>query len=187
MKGISFEIHKVKNNQQLLEYLNGLSNLTKKRFGPHLFEIEAINNLSKNHGFRLYTSRCKRKIIAYSIIKIGWLDYEKPRLMKYGIVENYHDITLAPSVADEYQNKGIGTQFLQFILNDIDSLMPPGNLYLWGGVQKNNKRAVHFYQKMGFTILGEFKNSTTYLDMSLNRKDQLPLENTSMFAHKLEL
>jgi len=186
MKGISFEIHKAKNNQQLLEYLNGLSNTTKKRFGPHSFEMNAINNLAINPGFRLYTAFCKRKIIAYAIIKIGWLDYEKPRLMKYGIVENYHDITLAPSVSDEYQNKGIGTQLLQFILDDIDSLMPPGNIYLWGGVLKNNKRAVHFYQKMGFTILGEFKSTSTYLDMHLNRKSQLPLENTSMLLNKLE-
>ncbi|MBS2097656.1 GNAT family N-acetyltransferase [Carboxylicivirga linearis] len=186
MKGISFEIHKAKNNQQLLEYLSGLSNTTKKRFGPHSFEIKTINNLAANPGFRLYTAFYRRKIIAYAIIKIGWLDHEKPRLMKYGIVENYHDITLAPSVADEHQNKGIGTHFLQFILDDIDSLMPPGNIYLWGGVQKNNKRAVHFYQKMGFTILGEFKTSSTYLDMNLNRRDRPPIEDTSLTLHKLE-
>ncbi|MCU4165348.1 GNAT family N-acetyltransferase [Carboxylicivirga caseinilyticus] len=170
MKGVLFEIHQQQNNEQLLAYLCGLSLLTKKKFGPHPFTLEAINNLANNKGYRLYTARYKNKLIGYSIIKIGWLDHEKSRLMKYGITENYHDITLAPSIADEYQGKGIGCQFLQYILNDIDSLMNKGNIYLWGGVQKSNKRAIKLYEKIGFVTLGVFNNKGAYLDMVLPRK-----------------
>nr|WP_321410603.1 GNAT family N-acetyltransferase [uncultured Carboxylicivirga sp.] len=173
MKGVLFEIHHPQNNDQLLAYLCGLSPLSKKRFGPHAFTLDAINNLSNNKGYRLYTARFKNKLIGYSITKIGWLDHEKARLMKYGIIENYHDITLAPSIADEYQCKGIGSQFLQFILSDIDSLMKKGNIYLWGGVQKSNKRAIKLYEKMGFVTLGVFNNKGAYLDMVLPRKTEI--------------
>lgn len=47
----------------------------------------------------------------------------------------------------EYRNKGIGTSIVQKILLDYSLV------YLW--VYKNNKRAIEFYKKMGFSISDE--------------------------------
>nr|WP_321452161.1 GNAT family N-acetyltransferase [uncultured Carboxylicivirga sp.] len=169
MKSVLFQVHEAKYNEQLLVYLHSLSKKSTQLFGPHAFTIDALNELTNNNGYRLYTATYKQQIVAYCIIKIGWLDCSKPRFTRYGLIENYSDLTLAPSVADAYQGKGIGTNLLRFVLDDIHSFMEPGNIYLWGGVHQSNSTAIHLYKKFGFTILGEFMDTHPRYDMYLNQ------------------
>ena len=65
------------------------------------------------------------------------------------------DFIFAPSVADAYQSKGIGTILLSFVESELRKYGAE-KIILWGGVQKRNKRAVHYYLKNGFITLGEF-------------------------------
>lgn len=167
MEDIVFGQHQKDNNEQLLSYLNQLSIESKQRFGPHAFSIEAIEQLSGNSGFRLYDAVLKNNIIGYTIIKFGWLDFEITRLLSYGITETSNDITIAPSIADQYQGMGIGREFLHYIFSDLSNEIKIANIYLWGGVQKSNIKAVKLYQKLGFKVLGEFEHNGTNLDMVL--------------------
>jgi len=167
MEGLVFGQHHKDNNEQLLTYLNELSVESKQRFGPHTFSIEAIEQLSANDGFRLYDAVLKNSIIGYTIIKFGWLDFEITRLLSYGITETCNDITIAPSIADQYQGMGIGTGFLQYIIGDLSNEIKIENIYLWGGVQKSNIKAIKLYQKLGFKVLGEFEHNGMNLDMVL--------------------
>ena len=64
-------------------------------------------------------------------------------------------ITFAPSVADAFQNSGLGSKMFSAILEDLKELSFK-NIVLWGGVQATNTRAIHFYEKNGFTRIANF-------------------------------
>ena len=66
------------------------------------------------------------------------------------------DCTLAPSVADDYQSKGLGSVLMRRLV-EIAREIGRTRMVLWGGTQATNDRAVHFYHKHGFTTVGEFQ------------------------------
>ncbi len=54
------------------------------------------------------------KIIAYAILKKGYLEHDRQRLDSYGLQTDHQtDCTYAPSVADDWQGRGIGTALFQ--------------------------------------------------------------------------
>jgi ribosomal protein S18 acetylase RimI-like enzyme len=153
---------------KLSEYLQNLSTETKKRFGPHLFDRETIINLYTNSNSAnsyIAIDQEAQNIIAYSIIKIGYLEHDNVRLRSYGLVpDNNTDCTFAPSVADAWQGRGIGNALLNFILDDLITFKIK-RIILWGGVQTKNYKAVNFYIKNGFKILGKFEYIGENYDM----------------------
>ncbi len=154
----------------LVEYLNNLSNETKKRFGPHQFDMLSIvdfyNYSDKNIGYVAKAIETN-KIVAYSIIKVGYLDGDFNRFQEYGInLDPKKDCAFAPSVADLWQSCGIGNYLFQFILSDIKNL-EINRIVLWGGVQADNERAINYYRKNGFKQFGQFVYNGENLDMML--------------------
>lgn len=152
----------------LYNYLQKLSDETKKRYGPHSFDKETIYNFYNNSniyiaylGIELETN----DIIAYSIIKIGYLEEDSLRYKSYGIVlDKINDCEFAPSVADAWQSCGIGDKIFKYIISDIKS-REIKRIVLWGGVQKDNERAVNYYKKNGFEMLGQFTHNGENYDM----------------------
>jgi GNAT superfamily N-acetyltransferase len=61
-------------------------------------------------------------------------------------------------LADDYQNKGIGSVIFPYLL-DVEKKFGQKRIILWGGVLCENQRAIRYYEKNGFQRLGEFKNS----------------------------
>lgn len=174
-------IIKTKNNKQvvfrrlniadldlLYVYLLNLSNISKKRFGPHPFDKHAIFEFYHNSdlhigyvGIDLITN----EIIAYSIIKKGYLEHDNFRLQSYGLtLNNTTDCTFAPSVADNWQNYGIGYNMFSFILSDLKNTEIK-RIILWGGVQKDNQTAINYYLRNNFKILGQFTYNGENYDM----------------------
>ena len=151
----------------LFDYLQNLSAETKNRFGPHKFDRQSIidfYDLKTNLGYIALTIDTK-EIIAYSILKIGYLEHDSGRLLSYGIIlDNNTDSTFAPSVADLWQSCGIGNKLFQFILSDL-SKTEVKRIILWGGVQMNNEIAVNYYNKNGFKTLGQFAYNGDNYDM----------------------
>ena len=69
-------------------------------------------------------------------------------------------------MADEWQQFGIGFENFKMIAavckdKKID------RLFLWGGVQASNERAVNFYKRNGFVELGRFQYNGDNIDMML--------------------
>ena len=102
------------------------------------------------------------------IVKKGMIDADKSR---YQLLNIFFDenitATYAPSVADSWQNSGVGTAMFHYIMEDIKNI---GYKYLvlWGGVQKKNERAVHFYCKHSFKQTGTYwHDGKDNLDMFL--------------------
>lgn len=153
----------------LLHYLYHLSNETKSRFGPHAFDKDSVTNFYNAEDVKGYVAENKtgNTIIAYAIIKKGILSHDSNRLRGY----NYPAIekgccTYAPSVADEWQGKGIGKLMFRYILEDCKN-NGIEKIILWGGVQCTNERAVNFYTKAGFVTLGIFEYNGFNQDMLL--------------------
>lgn len=155
----------------LFYYLLNLSTVTKKRFGPHLFDKQSVidfyNNTDINIGY-VAQSIDTNEIVAYAIIKIGYLESDYNRFLSYGIVLDHKtDCEFAPSVADTWQSCGVGNNLFHFILKDIKKFGVE-RIILWGGVQADNVKAVNFYNKNAFQLLGQFTYKGENFDMMLD-------------------
>lgn len=155
----------------LVLYLNQLSPDSRKRFGPHTFDLHTLRKIYENandHIGYIAVEENTEKIIAYAVLKKGYLEHDSQRLNSHGLQPDHQtDCTYAPSVADQWQGRGIGTGLFKYILSDIEK-MPFRRIILWGGVQADNERAVRYYQNNGFTILGEFQYNGNNFDMLYN-------------------
>ena len=154
---------------QLHEYLQHLSDETKKRFGPHPFDKAAITsfyNSSRLHQGYIAVDPLSGQLTGYAIIKIGFLAHDSSRLQSYGLTLNQTtDCTFAPSIADAWQGCGLGNAMLQFIIADLQQHTNVNRIILWGGVQADNCRAIKYYENNGFKIAGRFSYKGDNLDM----------------------
>ncbi len=150
----------------LMKYLTSLSVETRHRFGPHSFDLDVLYQLFTNiKDYRGYIAQKEGEIIAYTIVKFGYLEHDYTRLSAYGLnLEMTSDCTIAPSVGDTFQSQGIGGQLIQFAINDLSELGFT-RIILWGGVQSTNSKAVGLYRKYGFKALGQFEHNGMNLDM----------------------
>jgi GNAT superfamily N-acetyltransferase len=156
--------------EKLSNYLFKLSSETAKRFGPHEFDAGSITDLfSKLDNYIGYIALDieTAEIIAYSIVKQGFLEHDSPRLQSYGLtLDSKTDCTFAPSVADAWQSQGVGNGLFHFVRSNLESIGIK-RIILWGGVQSDNHKAVSFYRKNGFATLGEFEHYGNNYDMIL--------------------
>ena len=153
------------------DYLQRLSTVTKSRFGPHGFDKPAVIDLYKQpneYWGYLAVDNLTKEIIAYAVLKIGYLQHDRSRLESYGLTLNHQtDCTYAPSVADEWQSLGIGNALFHYLLSDLKS-SGIKRIILWGGVQRYNEKATRFYLKNGFKRLGSFEYNGWNEDMMLD-------------------
>lgn len=153
----------------LLQYFHQLSPVTVKHFQPHSFQKEAVLLFYNHHEHEAFiaTDVETGRIIAYTVLKKGYLQHDYPRLQQYGVPISYdHCYTVAPSVTDEWQSAGLGQLVFNYILNEMKNRQVK-QLILWGGVQIDNVKAVRFYQKNGFRSLGHFQHNGLNEDMLL--------------------
>lgn len=159
---------------RLGEYFHGLSARTRARYGPHPFDQQTADaicaSLDPGDILRLVATvpdAGGERIIAYVLLKMGVLESDQRRYEKLGIpLDPATDCTFAPSVADEFQNQGIGGRMLHHILQAAPRL-GRRRIILWYGVQATNERAVHYYTRWGFRKVGEFYTDKNNFDMIL--------------------
>ncbi|NJO92424.1 MAG: GNAT family N-acetyltransferase [Chloroflexia bacterium] len=164
---------KIGDKENLLRYFNKLSDQSKKRFGPHPFTLEAIDEKyldSLNYRMFVAYNAYNDEIIAYTIVKFGWVEFDTGRLQSYGLSPETKDVTIAPSVADDWQSKGLGGKFFSYVLECLKAEHEVTRLILWGGVQSDNEKAVRLYKKFNFRFLGEFEHHGMNMDMVLKLK-----------------
>ena len=151
-------------------YLSSLSQQSRMRFGPHGFDEASLHAIfsegSPHMGYGAFEDNGSR-MIAYAIVRRGFLAHDAPRLESYGLKpEPYSDATFAPSVADDWQGRGLGPRMFAFMREDLRT-MGIQRIILWGGVQQTNERAVRYYQRLGFRTIGTFEYHGPNLDMVL--------------------
>jgi GNAT superfamily N-acetyltransferase len=152
-------------------YLRNLSPLSRQRFGPHGYERETIGNFySENPDVTAYLAidALTLEIVAYFIVKRGFLQHDSQRLRSYGLdLSPDTDCAFAPSVADRWQGCGLGRMVLQFVISRIKN-EGIKRMILWGGVQNENSNAMRFYTGNGFRRIGEFEYHGLNTDMILD-------------------
>jgi len=161
--------------QRLWAYSASLSAETRRRWGLHPVDEAAADALCATldpadilHLVATVAHAGEERIIAYFLLKHGVLDRDRQRYESLGIpLDRATDSTLAPSVADDFQNQGVGTLMLHHVLRAA-TLLGRRRVLLWGGVQATNARAIHFYKKSGFVKVGEFYTDKNNHDMILN-------------------
>lgn len=144
----------------LYDYLRKLSAETRSRFGPHPFDFDTVCTLC-NYPLpdivrHIAIDPLSQQIIAYMLIKEGMIEWDQQRYTEKNLHYNSpFTVTLAPSVADEWQSSGLGTLMYNAIENE---LRRHGfkTIILWGGVQASNTKAVNFYNKLGYQFIGSF-------------------------------
>lgn len=148
-------------------YLSGLSESTRKWFGPHDFQWNGLTDFytdKRNTGYTL-VDLAGDGVIAYAVVRQGYVYGDFDRYQRYGIdPDQDYDCSFAPSVADTWQSKGIGNMLLQHILKEVKRKQFR-RMVLWGGVQEDNDRAVRFYLKNQFRMAGNFFHNGNNRDM----------------------
>jgi GNAT superfamily N-acetyltransferase len=146
------------------DYYLSLSEDTKRRYGPHAFDRETAERLCATTDpqdtlrmIAIDRGVTTSRVIAYFILILGIRADDTARYEKLGIPLNAKlDCTFAPSVADEYQSKGLGSVLMRQLMK-IAREVGRTRMVLWGGTQATNERAIHFYHKHGFRTVGEFQ------------------------------
>jgi GNAT superfamily N-acetyltransferase len=150
-------------NRILGQYFLGLSEKTKGLYGPHPFDQATADQLCANINYadtiRMIATipgDSQEQVIAYFILMLGVSEHEIQRYAEASIaIDPQVDCLIAPSVADIYQDQGLGSPLMRHMFQ-VARRVGRKHMLLMGGVYVHNERAVHYYQKMGFKTVGAF-------------------------------
>ncbi len=161
-------------SESLAVYFQQLSEKTRSRFAPHPFDEATAQFICEHLSLPqiiIIAAYPPGTIVGYTILQEGWMPGDKERYYQYGVPVNGSGIwSMAPSVADSWQGKGIGPAMFQYALKYLQ-WFEAEKLVLWGGVQSDNIPAVKFYQHLGFEPKGSFYyNGKENMDMILSLK-----------------
>lgn len=148
------------------EYFLGLSERTTSLYAPHPFDqatadhlCKAVNNADTLRMLATAHGCGTERVIAYFIVMWRVNEGERARYEEAGIeLDSATDCTIAPSVADEYQNQGLGSVMMEHLI-DAARRLGRERMVLSGGTREENKRAIHFYEKFGFRKVNEFREA----------------------------
>jgi len=154
------------------DYFLGLLEATRRLYSPHPFDRETAEKLcteiDPNRALTMIATRNTGEVIGYFIIAWGAREGEMKRYAGYGIaLDLATTCSLAPSVADAYQNQGLGSLMMQHVASVVRR-MGLERMILSGGTQCGNVRAIHFYEKHGFVKVGQFGTEVANQDMVLD-------------------
>ncbi len=143
----------------LVAYLNVLSAESRSRFGPHSFDPETVRQICRNETddvLRYLAFSPENTVVAYLLVKKGTLPEDRRRYENAGwVLDEKNTCTFAPSVADAWQSSGLGNAMFGVVLEDLRPY-PFRQMLLWGGVQATNERAIRYYTRQGFELVGRF-------------------------------
>jgi GNAT superfamily N-acetyltransferase len=146
--------------QSLYNYLQLLSAESRSRFGPHPFDWPAIQAIfdQTDESIKRYIaiSEPANAMVAYMLIKQGMIEADQLRYAERNqCFDKHKTVTFAPSVADAWQNTGLGTAMAACIEKELRE-RSINKIILWGGVQASNLKAVNFYKKAGYKFIASF-------------------------------
>ncbi len=145
----------------LADFLQSLSPQTRRFSAYPSYDLTmaremcaAINRYDKLRFIAVIGSR----VVALLEFSFGIVAEDRKRFRSYGIeLDERTDCRFGPCIADAYQNRGVGSALLPFML-DIARCFGKRRLILWGGVLADNQRAIRYYEKNGFHLLGRFRD-----------------------------
>jgi GNAT superfamily N-acetyltransferase len=141
---------------KLADFLENLSSQTRAFSVRNSYDIKearelcfAINRYDKLRLIALINN----EIIALFEFSLSIVENDYKRFMEnYNIQLNEEtDARFGPCISDSFQNRHLGCWLFEKT-KTIARKMGKERLILWGGVYVHNKRAIRFYEKIGFKI-----------------------------------
>jgi len=156
----------------LAQFLEDLSPQTREFYTLDSYDIrtakelcDAINRYDKLRF--VVTDESDEKIIALFEYSFDIPEGDTQRFLKYTITLDPHtDCRFGPCIADRLQNRGMGSALFPICIH-IARQFGKERIILWGGVLRDNQRAIKFYEKHGFKILGTFNNKDNKITMDM--------------------
>jgi len=146
-------IRLLKSNDELLlkDYFLSVSGKMKKWYSPHLFDDKTAENICriKNNKIKRVIVVFDKRIIGYCVLFLGMREWEIHRYNKK--FKEDEICTIAPSILDKFQNIGLGTEMMKYII-EVSKCYSKKVIVLWGGVVLKNHQAINFYKKNKFKI-----------------------------------
>ena len=128
--------------EPLLHYLHQLSPATVRRFQPHPFYRTELINFYQHHEHEAWVAvdPSSETIVAYTVLKKGYLHHDYPRLQQYGVDISYDDCyTIAPSVTDEWQSEGVGQLLFNYVLGEMNNDLGSSQyIYSYHGIKHSS-------------------------------------------------
>jgi len=156
----------------LADFLSDLSPRTREFFTSSGHDLAAAQELcdaiARYDKLRL-VAVVGGRIVALMEFSFAIVERDRDRYHGYGIrLAEGTDCRFGPCIADDYQNRGLGTVLLPLV-KDVARRFGIRRIILWGGVFAHNLQAVRYYRKNGFQTMGAFKDDQgkEVLDMML--------------------
>lgn len=147
---------------ELAHFLEGLSQETRRLSTFSNYDLttaqELCDAINKYDKLRFILEIPSRRIIGLLEFSFDLQKDDLDRYSRYNIsLSSKTDCRFGPTLADEYQNQGLGSLIFPYII-EVAKKFGRKRILLWGGVLKNNSRAIRFYEKNGFKTVGGFLN-----------------------------
>ena len=151
----------------LTTYFCGLSPATRSCYGPHPFDHKTAEALCREakpaepeRFVAVIDGDAGPRIIGYMILTRTLAPSDVARYAQIGhALDARVCASFAPSIADSYQDQGLGRCMATHVLG-CGPTLGLREVILMGGVLDRNPRAKHLYETLGFRVVGEFYSRT---------------------------
>jgi RimJ/RimL family protein N-acetyltransferase len=160
--------------EALAHFLSQLSPQTRRFSTFDGFDSAAAQTLchaiARYDKLRIVIQSAANRIVGLLEFSFAITDDDRLRYTAYDVTfSSETDCRFGPTLADDYQSRGIGTLALPFV-TDAARKFGRRRIILWGGVLAENARAIRYYEKNGFQRMGKFMSpdGVESLDMLLD-------------------
>lgn len=156
--------------ENLSMFLKGLSKQTQEFSTFDSYDIKMATKLcdsiDKYDKLRFVITNQTGEIVGLIELSFDIPDSDIKRFVSYGFkLDIKNTIRFGPTLSDKYQGIGLGAKVFEFI-KDITKKFNRNTIILWGGVFQKNVNAIKYYQKVGFSKVGDFiKDNQVSVDM----------------------
>src|SRR5680860_193286 len=162
-EGLIFRPLQFNDSQSLSNFLGSLSAETRHFYTLDSYDIhtakELCDSIGKYDKLRFIVESKDNKIIGLFDFSFDLTEDDKKRFSKYGYTLNQgSDCRFGPCLSDNYQNQGLGTVIFPLIIK-IAKDFSQKRIILWGGVLADNAKAIQYYRKNNFKVVGNFINN----------------------------
>ena len=162
--------------EKLTTFLKNLSPGTRKLSTFDSYDSvtakELCDAISKYDKLRFVLENQSKEIIGLIEFTLDIPENVLEQYKGYGIdLDIDNTCRFGPTLADYYQSKGLGSLLFPIVIKIVE-LLDKKYIILYGGVFTDNTRAIKYYEKHGFRVVGRCtdENGRESVDMILNIK-----------------
>lgn len=154
-------------------FYESISPATRDLYAPHPFTREYARTfcaqvpVSDTVAY-IVTDRLRTSVFAYFLLYLHVFPGEVDRYRGHGIdLDSARDCMFAPVVADAWQGRGLAGVVMPLFVQAARE-RERRKMILLSGTQRRNTRAIRFYERSGFRLVGYYGDDNFNQDMVLD-------------------